>query len=130
MAIQEYLTLLITPGLHPHHQIQFCVMRRTLFRGSVSSSSSSCTASTDIPDPLSPLFPIVHHLWQVFRVTSLILTQLLYVCSSWSSCFCPAKCGGPQEYITYELVSASPAVSCMSGSSSLDSFRDGRQVAV
>ena len=38
--------------------------------------------------------------------------------------------GGPLEYITYELVTASPAVSCISGSSSLDSFRDGRQVAV
>ena len=24
----------------------------------------------DIPDPLSPLFPIVHRLWQVFRATS------------------------------------------------------------
>ncbi len=36
----------------------------------------------------------------------------------------------PYEYITYELVPASPEVSCMSGSSSLDSFRDGRQVAV
>ena len=31
---------------------------------------------------------------------------------------------GPQEYITYELVLASPAVSGLSGSSSLDSFRD------
>ena len=30
----------------------------------------------------------------------------------------------------YELVPASPAVSCISGSSNLDSFRDGRQVAV
>ena len=30
------------------------------------------------------------------------------------------------EYIIYELVPASPAVSCMSGSSNLDSFRDGR----
>ena len=31
-----------------------------------SSSSSSChAASTDIPDPLSPLLPIVHRLWQV-----------------------------------------------------------------
>ena len=29
------------------------------------------------------------------------------------------------EYVTYELVSASPAVSFMSGSSNLDSFRDG-----
>ena len=38
--------------------------------------------------------------------------------------------GGPQEYIPYELVSASPAVSYISGSSNLDSFRDGRKMAV
>ena len=39
------------------------------------SSSSSCRAtSTDIPDPLSPLLPIIHRFWQVFRVTSRILT--------------------------------------------------------
>ena len=39
-----------------------------------SSSSSSCRAgSTDIPDPLSPLFPIVHRLRQVFWTTSRIL---------------------------------------------------------
>ena len=31
---------------------------------------------------------------------------------------------GPQEYVTYELVPTSPAVSRMSGSSNLDSFRD------
>ena len=38
-------------------------------------SSSSChAASTDIPDPLSPILPIVHRLWQVFSVTSRILT--------------------------------------------------------
>ena len=37
---------------------------------------------------------------------------------------------GPLEYITYELVLVSSAVSCMSGSSKFDSFRDGRQVAV
>ena len=37
--------------------------------------SSSCrAASTEIPDPLSPLLPIVHRLWQVFRATSRILT--------------------------------------------------------
>ena len=41
-------------------------------------SSSSCRASsTDIPVPLLPLLPIVHHLWQVFRPTSRPLTQLL-----------------------------------------------------
>ena len=94
------------------------------------SSSSYRAASTDIPDPLSPLLPIVHRLWQVFRATSRILTELLYACSSRPSCFCSAICGGPLEYITYELVSASPAVSCMTGSSNLDSFRDGRWVAV
>ena len=61
-----------------------------------SSSSSSCRAvNTDIPDPLSPLLPIVHRLWQVIRVTSRILTELLNVCSSWSSCFFPVICGGP-----------------------------------
>ena len=30
--------------------------------------------STNIPDPLSPLFPIVHRLRQVFWTTSRILT--------------------------------------------------------
>ena len=39
-------------------------------------------------------------------------------------------CGGLKEYISYEFVSASPAVTCMSGSSNLNSFRDRRQVAV
>ena len=39
------------------------------------SSSSLCrAASTDIPDPLSPLLPIIHRLWQVFRATSRIIT--------------------------------------------------------
>ena len=40
-----------------------------------SSSSSSCRAeSTNIPDPLYPRLPINHRLWQVFRVTSRIIT--------------------------------------------------------
>ena len=61
----------------------------------ISSLSSSCrAASTDIPDPLSTHIPIVHRLWLVFRATSCILTLLLNVCSNWSSCFCPAICGG------------------------------------
>ena len=66
-----------------------------------SSSSSGRAASTDIPDPLSPLLPIVHRFWQVFKATSRILTELLYVCSSWSSCSCSATWGGPWEYITW-----------------------------
>ena len=39
-------------------------------------------------------------------------------------------CGDPQEYISYEFVPASPAMSCMSGSPNLNSFRDRGQVAV
>ena len=31
-------------------------------------------SSTDIPDPLSPLLPIVHRLWQVFRATFSVFT--------------------------------------------------------
>ena len=42
---------------------------------------------------------------------------------SWSPCLCSAMGRGPQEYITYELLPTSPAVSRMSGSSNLDSFR-------
>ena len=81
---------------------------------STSSSSSSCRAAcADIPDRLSPFLPIIHRLRQVFRVTSRVLTQLLYVGSCWSSHSCTSMCGGPQEYIAYELVLASPAVSCV-----------------
>ena len=38
-------------------------------------SSAACRAAcTDILDPISPLLPIVHRLWQVFRATTRILT--------------------------------------------------------
>ena len=41
----------------------------------ISSSSWWCrVASTDIPAPLSPRLPIIHRLWQVFGVTSRIIT--------------------------------------------------------
>ena len=89
-------------------------------------SSSSCRAtSTDIPDPLLPLLPVVHRFWKVLRAISRILAELLYVGSSWSPCFSSAMCGGPSENITYELVPASLAVSYKSGSSNLVSFRGG-----
>ena len=84
--IQNFFTL--TKKLFPWKHFQFSSVTRI--------SSSSCrAASTDIPDPLSPLLPIIHRLRQVFRVTSCVLTLLLYVSSSWSSCFCTAICGGP-----------------------------------
>ena len=88
--------------------------------------SSSCRViSMDIHDPFLPPFSIIHCFQEVFRVTSRICKKLLYVGSSWSSCLCSSMWRGPQKYITYEFVPTSPAVSHMSGSSNLDSFRDG-----
>ena len=108
--IYIYKELVTTCFLNKHlaKLISILIIQNTL---TISSSSSCLAASTDIPDPLSPLLPIIHRFWQVFRVTSRILTQLLHVYSSWSSCFCLAICGGPQEYINDEFVLASPAVS-------------------
>ena len=81
----------------------------------ISSSPASHATSTDIPDLLSPPLPIVHRFRRVLRATSRILTELLYVDASWSPLLCWAMWRGPLEYITYELVPTSPAMSCMSG---------------
>ena len=81
-------------------------------------------------DPLSTLLPIIHCFRQIFRTTSRIGTELLYVSSSWSSCLCTSTWRGPLDYIPYELFPTSPAVSRITGSSNLDSFRDGWSVAV
>ena len=80
---------------------------------------------TDIPDPLPPPVSIVHRSRLVFKATFCIGTELFYVGPSWSSYLCLSMWGDPLEYIVYEFVPTSPAVSCMSGSSNLDSFRDG-----
>ena len=90
-----------------------------------SSSSSCCVISADILDPVLPPLPIVYFFWQVFRATSRISTELLYIGLSWSSCLYSSMWRGPLEYITYELVPTSLAVSCMSGLSNFDSLHDG-----
>ena len=88
--------------------------------------SSSCRdAGMDLPDLLSPPVSIVYRFWEVFQANSCIGTELLYLGSCWSSCLCSSTFRRLQEYIAYEFVLTSPAVSCMTGSSSLDSFRDG-----
>ena len=86
--------------------------------------SSCCAAITNLPDSLSPPVSIVHRSWEVFKATSCIGTELSYIVSSWLFCLCSSMWRGPQEYIVYEFVLTSPAVSCMSGSSNLDSFHD------
>ena len=89
-------------------------------------SSSSCRAvSMDITEPLSTAVSIVHRFWEVFQVTSCIGTELLYIGSCWSSSFFSSMWRGPLEFIAYEFVLTSSAVSCKSGLSNLDCFRDG-----
>ena len=87
-----------------------------------SSSSSCCIPSTDFLDSLSPLVSNIHRSRQVFQTASCISTELLG--TSWSSSLCSSVWRGPPEYTVYEFVLTSPAVSCMSGSSKLDGFRD------
>ena len=93
--------------------------------GQLTSSSLCRSAITDLPDPLPPPVSIIHRSWQVFKATSCISTELLYIGSSWSSCICSSLWRGPQEYVAYEFVFTSPAVSHMSGLFNLDSFCDG-----
>ena len=96
-----------------------------------SSSSSSCWAArTNLLDRLLPPISIVHRSRQVFKATSYIDTELLYIGYSWSSCLCSSMWKGLLEYITYEFAPTSLAVSHMSGLSNLDSFNDGWYVAV
>ena len=69
--------------------------------------------------------PATHHSRSVF-----IGIELLHIGSSWSSCLYSSMWKGPLEYVPYEFVPTSPAESRTSGSSNLDSFRDGWWVAV
>ena len=94
----------------------------------LNSVESSChTAITDLPDPHSPLVPIVHRSRQV---TSCIGTELLYIGSSWLSYLCSSMGRDRLEYIAYVFVLTSLTVSRMSGWSNLDSFRDKWLVAI
>ena len=65
-----------------------------------------------------------HRSQEVFQATSCIGTELLYVGSSWLSNLCSSIWRGPQDYTAYKFILTSPAVSCMSGSSKLNSFHD------
>ena len=47
-------------------------------------SSSRHATSADLSDPLPPPFSIVHRFRSVFKATSRIGTELLYVGSRWS----------------------------------------------
>ena len=72
-----------------------------------------------------PPVSVVHCSREVFKATSSIDTELLYIGSSRSSCPCSSMRWSPQEYVAYEFVLTLSAVSRMPSSSNLDSFRDG-----
>ena len=93
-------------------------------------SSSYHAASIHLPDPLSPPVSIIHCSQEVFKAISCIGTELLYIDSSRSSCLCSSIWRSAQEYVTYEFVPTSPAVSHMSGSSNFDSFHDCHTAAI
>ena len=78
-----------------------------------------------MPHPCSPRISIIHHSREVFQATSCIGTELLHIVSGKSSSLCLFMWWDPQEYIAYEFVLTSPAVSQISGSSNLDSFHGG-----
>ena len=62
--------------------------------------------------------------------SSNIRTELLYIDSSWSPNTCSSMWRGPQEYIAYEFVLTSPAVTNVSSLSNLDGFQDGWLVTI
>ena len=95
---------------------QVCISQRENHHHHVAPSSQiSLTLSRHPSLVLRPLLPAGLQEY---------IPELLYVGSCWSSCLCLSMWRGPQEYITYESVLTSPAVSHMSGSSNFDSFRD------
>ena len=96
----------------------------TAYHRWVKSSSSHHAVRTDLTDHRLPPVSIVHCSQLVFRATSCIDTELLYIGSSRLSCFCPSMWRGPQECIAYKFVPTSPAESRMSRSSNLHSLRD------
>ena len=93
-------------------------------------SSSSChVASKELTEPLAWPVSIVHFYREVFRVMPCICIELLYIDYCWSSCICSSIWRGPKEYIAYEFVLTSKAVSHMPALSNLDSFREEWWVA-
>ena len=62
--------------------------------------------------------------YNLYRHRAVVCRSLLVVL------VCSSKWGGSQEYVTYEFVPTSSAVSCMSGSSNFDISRDRWYVAV
>ena len=92
-----------------HHHLHHVTLLSQIFQ----TLSHHLSLSPTAPGRSSRLHPLSVQSFSIYKF-------------SWSSNLCSSMCGGPQDYITYEFVPTSPAVSRMSGLSNLDSFRDGR----
>ena len=87
-----------------------------------SSSSSSCAGSMGCHDFPSPVFPIGQSSRYVLCVISRILKKLLNVGLCWSAYTGRSIYRVPQEYVTYEFILSSPAVSSVSCSPLLNIY--------
>ena len=74
LLLFTYIRLTATESSIHMNSLAYTLMATQLLPSRYISSSSCRAGSTDIPDPLSPLLPIVHRPRQVFRTTSCILT--------------------------------------------------------
>ena len=70
----SHLSIYLTFYIYLYIYMQYMYIYIYIYIYMQSSSSSRRATSTDILDHLSPLLPIVHHLRQVFWVTSRVLT--------------------------------------------------------
>ena len=87
--------------------------------------SSWHAASTDFPDPLSPLVTLIYRSRQIIHATSCISTELLQIGFSLWPKLCSSVWGCQQKYIAYEFVLTSVAMSHMFCSSKFGNFLDG-----
>ena len=89
-----------------------------IFANCIVTSSLCCAARTDFPDSLTT------HLYCPSLLAGLPGYILYWHRAAVDRFFAP-----PREYIAYEFILTSPAVSWMSGSCNLDGFHDGWLVA-
>ena len=88
------LPIQVWPWLEAPKTNDWCLIELLCTHSNTSLSSSSCrTISTDIPEPFSPPFSIVHRFREVFRDTSRVDIELLHVSSCWSSRLCSSIWG-------------------------------------
>ena len=91
--------------------------------------SSSGRACSDLGSH-TPFDSAPHHCRQVFHVATEFISELINVCSSWSTNFGMSVFRSPQENVTNEFFLCSPAVAGVTQTCFPDGFCDRRQSSV